>query len=61
MFHLVSPSLQISLVGLPGLVLGFCVGVGFFGCVWFVCVGVVFCFGFCYQGDLIAIYTNSSS
>ena len=41
MFHLVSPSLQISLVGLPGPVPGLCVGVGLLVCfvvVLFVCL-----------------------
>ena len=45
LFHLVSPSLQISLVGLPGPVPGLCVGVGllvsllllFFACLGEIC------------------------
>ena len=53
MFHLVSLSLQISLVDLPGLVLLACVWVllvfVFFGLVCLVLLGV------CFQGNLISI------
>ena len=52
LFHFVSPSLQISLVGLPGPVPGLCVGVGLL-----VCFVVVFClsWGNLSQSQLIPV------